>query len=188
MSQDPALIRSRLRSLVGRKVTAITRVFFEHSGTVKTDEGPLQLTLDNGDVVLFESGSNGEDLVIEDNPWIDPFEGKLTSENRDFVATSGKWSLFDVSGFLPYRLLIGPEVRDVREVDFESQARFEGYPVDRAVREGWKVDLAKIVGTEILVGDHILRVESIMDDIRVNVRTARADAGWGGKEATTGPS
>lgn len=52
------------------------------------------------------------------------------------------------------------------EVD---QSLADGYPVDKAIREGWHVDFDTIVGAIISLGSLAIRIESVTDELRVDI-------------------
>lgn len=94
MAISPA-VRS-LTDVIGSRITRVRRVHYVYRGVPDTDFGPLELTF--GDrVVLLDNASDGEELRIRTEPWEDPFVEPLSEEDRAFVETSGKWTVFDVS-------------------------------------------------------------------------------------------
>jgi hypothetical protein len=83
---------------------------------VCNDKGPLQLTFNDGSVLLLKGASDGERMQPVAAKWSDPFEGPLDEANALYVEQSGKWSLFDVSGEPPFSSLIGETVSGVNPI------------------------------------------------------------------------
>lgn len=109
-----------VRSLVGKVIVRIERVFFVYKGQVNETHGALQVSLKDGTVVLLRGGGNGQTLCVELEGWRDPFESPLSSVNEEFVAESGKWSLFDVSSSDSFKEYIGRTIRQtlfIRDLD-----------------------------------------------------------------------
>jgi hypothetical protein len=85
-----------LGSLAGRALQSCRRVVFEVRGRRQSSDGPLELTLDNGQVLLFQVGPDGESLIVSTTTWHDPFSDRMTSENSEFTRLSGRWIVSDV--------------------------------------------------------------------------------------------
>lgn len=126
------------RKLVGRTVVRIDRAFYETDGVIHPGDGPLEVQLDDGAVLLFDGGADGESLRVENSPWVDPFEGQLTPENAQFVAESGKWTRVPVSKDAPYCELIGATVEAVEVLENEF-GREAGLGIETAARTLWFV-------------------------------------------------
>src|SRR5690349_21478675 len=88
-------------------LSRMRRIFFVRGARIDATEGPLELTFENGEVRLFGVGSNGETLVIDREPWADPFSGRVSAENEEFIVESGKWEAFDLGGLWSYGRFIG---------------------------------------------------------------------------------
>jgi hypothetical protein len=88
---------SLLSAAVGRTIVAIRRTLYVKPNGAVDDRGPIQVSFDDGRILLFEVGRLGEELAIETGPWIDPFAEPLTDENRSYVQLVGKWTDFEVS-------------------------------------------------------------------------------------------
>jgi hypothetical protein len=86
------------------------------AGNTASDRGPIELTFSDSSTALFDVGPDGEALRFEEARWRDPFTEPLSSENREFVERSGKWTAFDVSGQPPYAALVGQAVLDVQPI------------------------------------------------------------------------
>ncbi|WP_123029014.1 hypothetical protein [Mycolicibacterium stellerae] len=168
-TQDTAQVHRDLEGLVGKTIRSLQRVFYAIGDVVERNEGPLQLEFNDGSVVLFQSGANGRDLTVRSTPWRDPFAGELSEENRAYVAEHGKWSLFDVSGEHPFADVCGRRVARIAEIHLKEQLEAEGFPVAEAVAEGHIENFGVIVGVLLCVDGLTIRVESIMDELRVDV-------------------
>ena len=129
---------SAARKLVGSTVVRIDRVLYEINGVVEPGDGPLEVHLEDGSVLLFEGASDGETLRVKDSPWSDPFEGKMSPENVSFIAESGKWTRVSVSMEAPYSELIGAtvEAADILENEFGREA---GLAIETDARTLWFV-------------------------------------------------
>lgn len=102
---------SSITSTTGAVIVRIRRVFYVFQGSVNTGVGAVEFTFADGGVVLLDSGSDGESLVISTVRWDDPFAATaLSVENRDFIARSGKWSAFDVSKEIDYENFVGSSI------------------------------------------------------------------------------
>ncbi|MEU7475729.1 hypothetical protein AB0A63_07075 [Lentzea sp. NPDC042327] len=136
----------RLDELLGSVIAKVRRVnYVRPGGHREAEEGPIELTLENGAVLLFESGSDGESLRLSTGEWADPFAGPLSPENQDFVARSGKWTAFDVSSEGDYRELVGRRVEDISLV----------------------VESGKTTGVELSVGSVFVRAVVVADELTV---------------------
>lgn len=105
-----------LGQLVGKKLTRVRRAFYVHQGEVERSFGDVELQFDSDEIVLLDSGANGYSVDVAYHEWRDPFAGELTPENQEFVATHGKWSIFDVSMEEPFHALLGGALQDVCEI------------------------------------------------------------------------
>ena len=123
---EQAEVFSRIQSAVGRRIGRVERVFYTHGGTVDRTRGILQLGFDDGTSMHFRGGPDGASVVVETAQWSDPFAAPLSSENREFIEKSGKWTLFDVSNDDPYRELIGEELDSAEPLLHESGAIVSG--------------------------------------------------------------
>ncbi|MFE7796521.1 hypothetical protein [Nocardia sp. NPDC057440] len=104
-----------LAAAIGRRITAVRRVFYVHGEDVDRSEGPIELTFDEGTVLLFDAGSDGEELRVVPAAWRDPFAGLTEPEYIEYVAESGKYTAFDVGSEYPYSQLVGSRVAAVAE-------------------------------------------------------------------------
>lgn len=168
-AQDKEQIRRELGEVVGKAVLSVQRVFYTIGDEVQRNEGPLQLALEDGSAILFQSGANGQDLVVKSERWLDPFAGELSEENQQYVAEYGKWSLFDVSDEVPYTSICGITIASFHEIHLREQSEAEGFPVAKAMAEGWEIDWETIVGVLLRIDGLTIRAESIMDELRVDV-------------------
>lgn len=99
--------------MVGQRVAAIEQAFYVHSNEPDPSDCLLQVRLDDGRVVHFWVGDDGETVRIVAAPWDDPFGEPLSAENRVFVEQSGKWTLVATSTTLEMALLIGRRIHRV---------------------------------------------------------------------------
>lgn len=175
-TQDTSQVRRDLEGVVGKTIRAVRRVFYTVKDIVERKEGPLELEFDDGSVILFQSGANGQDLTVRLEPWRDPFAGELSEENRAYVAEYGKWSVFDVSGEHPFADVCGRRVARIGEIHLKEQLEAEGFPVAEAIADGRIENFGIIVGVLLCVDGLTIRAESIMDEMRVDV-TAGPEAG-----------
>ncbi|MET8876152.1 hypothetical protein ACWEO2_15070 [Nocardia sp. NPDC004278] len=104
-----------LAAVVGRRISAIRRMFYVHGTDVDRTEGPIELTFDDGSVLLLDAGTDGEELRVATTPWRDPFAGLTEPEYIDYVAESGKYTAFDVGAEPPYSDLLGCRIAAVAE-------------------------------------------------------------------------
>lgn len=94
----------------GRTIVRLDRIHYSFKGELDTVNGPLEVELDDGVVLLLDSAPDGETVRVELGRWEDAFAEPLSAENREFVATSGKWTRVPVSDQAPYSELIGARV------------------------------------------------------------------------------
>jgi hypothetical protein len=103
--------------LTAHTVVRIRRLQYVFRGEVKVESGgPIELTLDNSEVVLLTVGHAGEAIDVRSEAWSDPFAPPLSKDNEDFVARSGKWTAFDVSDEVGFIAIVGTAARQVMEV------------------------------------------------------------------------
>ena len=107
-------------SILGKRLVRIDRVYFEHGDTVDRSNGAVVLTFRDGSVLRFDSGPDGEGIVVEDSPWVDQFRETLTAHNREFISSSGKWTRYDETERSPYSDFVGSTVTNTVEVATES--------------------------------------------------------------------
>jgi hypothetical protein len=137
-----------LQACTGRTITGIRRVWFEIRGQYDQTVGPLEITFDSGDTVVLDAAANGQSLVVKLGTWEDPFEGKMTPENRQFVQASGKWSAVDVRHESPYVDLVGERLTCVTPISVEQD---------------------DVIGAIMTIGKHEVRAEVEADNLVVNV-------------------
>ncbi|WP_063044460.1 hypothetical protein [Nocardia pseudovaccinii] len=104
-----------LAAVVGRRIRAVRRMFYVQGSDVDRTEGPIELTFEDGSVLLLDAGTDGEELLVASTPWRDPFAGLTEPEYIEYVAESGKYTAFDVGSELPYSHLIGSHIAAVSE-------------------------------------------------------------------------
>ncbi len=137
-----------LQACTGRTITGIRRVWFEIRGQYDQTVGPLEITFDDGATVVLDAAANGQSLVVKMGTWDDPFEGKMTPENRQFVRSSGKWSAVDVRHESPYGDLIGERLTGVTPIS---------------------VGQDDVTGAIMTIGKHEVRAEVEADNLVVNI-------------------
>ncbi len=142
---------SVLRPLVNDRVVGCRRIFFQFAGSFDTASGPLELLTRDHGPVLFEAGADGDSLAVRNEQWIDPFEGKVTEENLEWIASHGTWTAVDVSGDLPWASLLNGTIDE-----------FE------VVHENAIGDI--VTGTRIHIGGAILSALVRADDLVVEVQ------------------
>ena len=101
---------------MGKPVSAVRRILYVRAGEITQDRGPLEISFQDGRVLLLDGGSDGEALVVRTEPWTDPFDGPLSPENAGFVGEAGKWTAFDVSSSPPMDRFIGARLHAVDEI------------------------------------------------------------------------
>lgn len=122
MGHDAMLLP--LRKVTGLPLAQVRRIHYTVNGTPDTDFGPMELTI--GDrVFLIDNASDGEALRILTEAWHDPFAEPLSAVNREFVARSGKWCAYDVSGECEFSSLMGELLESVDPI-FNSAGKITG--------------------------------------------------------------
>lgn len=81
----------------GGKLSRIRRIFFVLRESIDSSEGPIELTFTDSQSYLFECGSDGEELVVSQKRWSDPFADPVSKENEHYLLRHGKWEAFDLS-------------------------------------------------------------------------------------------
>jgi hypothetical protein len=138
-----------LAKYVGATVARVSRLRYQVGDDVEAaNDGSIEITFGSGAVLLCEAGADGETVRIEDKPWVDPFAGPLSPENEEYVATSGKWTKFDVSEESPFTDLVGRKVSDVAPVDGGTGKRY---------------------GLVVNVSGYLLAVYTMADELRVRL-------------------
>lgn len=139
----------RLKSAVGRQIQKIARVQYVVRGELWPDEsGPIEFEFADKSILLVETGPDEYSLRVQYERWNDPFEDPLDGVNRAFVAKSGKWTRFDVSGDPLYENLIGAVITDVALVQDPNGV---------------------VTGALVSAGEHVIRVDVGANDIIVRV-------------------
>lgn len=128
---------SCLDTLVGQRLSHFARVRFEYRGEIGADDGPLEVGIDGG-VVLLEGDGDGESLRVLAEAWKDPFAEPLTDENRRYVDEHGRWRRVDVSNHEDYRALIRGRVAGASLLKNEH-GRIGGVRLSISTRDLWFV-------------------------------------------------
>ena len=142
---DPQ-IPGELDEAVGAVISAVRRHHYVFEGTVERTRGAIEFDFTNGRTILLDEAADGQSVRVTSERWVDPFREPLTAMNRDYVARSGKWTVFDVTGEAPYSLVVGQVVEGIDLVRNESSS-LSGFIV-----------LTKAVA---------LRIENVGDEIKV---------------------
>ena len=147
---------SRIELVVarGKTVTSVRRIFYVFGDEVETSEGAVEFSFDDSTVLLLDSGADGERLRVGTERWMDPFEGKVTPENIEYVARSGKYTAFDVSAEFPYSDVLGGTVDDVEMTTLPSGA---------------------VSGVSFLIGTLTLSAQTIADELIVSWESKRGE-------------
>lgn len=119
MDGSMVLPASSLKSLPGRRLRAVSRILYEHGGRIESDDGPLELYLDDGIVVLLDGAADGESLRVRYAPWADPFASPISAENRLYIEQNGKWSRVEMSSDPRFASLIGEVITSVTILENE---------------------------------------------------------------------
>ncbi|WP_216911119.1 hypothetical protein [Nocardia noduli] len=117
---DTEGIRIQLVGVRGKTVTSVRRIFYVFGDDVETSEGAVEFSFDDSSILLLDSGADGERLRVSTERWTDPFDGKMTPENIDYVARSGKYTAFDVGPEFPYSDILGRAVDGVELMTLPS--------------------------------------------------------------------
>jgi hypothetical protein len=108
---DDGVVES-LKSAVGQPVRRVRRIHYTFDGVADTDFGPVELTVGKR-VFLIDNASDGDSLRVLAEEWHDPFAEPMSPENREFVAKSGKWTAYDVSGDPEFAAFTGDLLQSV---------------------------------------------------------------------------
>ncbi|WP_438024158.1 hypothetical protein [Sorangium sp. So ce233] len=124
MNGSEVLPLANLKSLSGKRLRAVARILFEHGGRIDPGDGPLELYLDDGTVVLFDGSADGEGLRVQYAPWVDSFEPPISDENRAYIEQCGKWSRVEQSNDPMFVDMLGELISSVEilENEFGGQA------------------------------------------------------------------
>jgi hypothetical protein len=107
----------RLSSIVGDVIRSVRRIHYVVRNSPNLAVGALELEFTDGSVLFLDSAGDGESLRVSTEAWPDPFaEDRLTPENREYVARSGKWTRFDVSREPLYAHLVGAAVEAIEPI------------------------------------------------------------------------
>ncbi|MFC4376462.1 hypothetical protein ACFO5K_20405 [Nocardia halotolerans] len=151
MSDNDEHGRAALNGAVDGAIVSVRRMFYVLGDEVDRSEGPIEFTFHNGSTLLLDSGVDGADLRIVARPWRDPFEPLVDPVNIEYVAASGKYTAFDVTGESPYNALAGRRVDAVSVVPLP-----DGRP--RAAT--------------LYLGDSLVKAETIADELIVTLASA----------------
>lgn len=148
MSDNDDHGREALTAAVDATIVAVRRMFYVLGTDVDRTEGPIEFTFHDGSTLLLDAGHDGEELRIRAARWRDPFEPLVDPVNIEYVAASGKYTAFDVTGEQPYAGLAGARVEAVSVV-----ALADGRP--RAAT--------------LYLDEGVVKVETLADELLVTV-------------------
>src|SRR5882672_6858492 len=125
-----AMREAELGKFVGETVTRVCRLRYQVGDEISShDAGDVELTFASGAVLHCESGSDGDTVRTSDTAWVDPFAGRLSAENEEYVRTSGKWVKNDVSDEQPFADLINQKIVDIAPMT-GTRGKTYGLPVN----------------------------------------------------------
>ena len=105
-----------LSNCSGRIISHVRRVHYVTPDGAISDDGPIELSVIDYATLPLGVGPDGESLKVDSTSWVDPFREPLSSENREFVASAGKWTVFDVTEDEPTFRFIGQTVLSVTPI------------------------------------------------------------------------
>lgn len=150
MSDNDDHDRAALNAAVDATIVAVRRMFYVLGADVDRTEGPIEFTFHTGATLLLDAGVDGTELRIAATPWRDPFEPLVDPVNIEYVATSGKYTAFDVTDEPPYDTLVGRRVEAVSVIPLA-----DGRP--RAAT--------------LYLGEALVKAESLADELLVTLTT-----------------
>jgi hypothetical protein len=109
-----ATLGAALDRVIGYSIKSVRRIFYVAQGITEREVGGLELVMSNGVTISLDSGIDGEAVTAKLAPWVDPFSGEMSQENRAWVQEAGKWTVFDVSAEMEYAPLVGSVVLEAR--------------------------------------------------------------------------
>lgn len=112
---------------VGGTLVRLRRAVFVHQADLDARAGAIELTFDGGLVALIRVAGDGESLVIEGRPWAVHFPEPVSSENQEFIWTSGSWEILDVGDAVwSYRQFVGRSLTAVNSASGTVTLDFGG--------------------------------------------------------------
>ena len=114
----------RAQDLIGKTVVGVRHILYVHHGSVKQDEGALELRFHDGSTALFDTTGNGN-MQVTPQPWVDPFVLPLSPENEAYVRMHGMWTAFDLTSEPPASALIGRQVSAYDEITTDQSGAYE---------------------------------------------------------------
>jgi len=126
-----------LKNLAGSRITYIARVLYEYGGEIETDDGAVEIGLDDR-VFLLDAAADGDKLLVREGAWKDPFSDPLSEENRRYIESHGKWRWVDCSHLNAYSELIGQSITGVVALMNEN-SRIAGVRIAASNRSLWFV-------------------------------------------------
>lgn len=105
-----------LHWLVGDNLTGLRRIFYVLNEDVDRSSGGVELRFASGRFLFCDSAPDGDSISVTTDRWADPFEGKMTPENIEYIASHGKLTAIDVSNEAPFDRLIGHQLIDASKI------------------------------------------------------------------------
>lgn len=139
-------------ALIGTRIERIRRVLYQVGTEVDRNDGALELSFSDGSVRLYDSGPDGERLIVADRAWKDPYEGRMDEVNQAHIAEAGKWTAFDVSDESPYDRFIGAAVESVLPIATPDGRAITGM---RLCSSAGRLEASVIADELIVLVDHM---------------------------------
>jgi hypothetical protein len=135
-------IPALLQGLIGQRVIRMDRVLYQVRGDfekVVPGDGPLELELEGGRVLLLDGAGDGESLRAKEGTWVDLFAEPLSEENARFVEESGKWTRVPSSRLEGYIDFIGERITEVSAIAARDARGVAGVRLSVAKKSLWFV-------------------------------------------------
>lgn len=103
-----------IETIVGRRIKNVYLAVYIFQGEIKWNDIWLQFSFADGSTLFLDGDGDGQSLRASPLPWEDPFAGKLSQENIEYIKRYGNWELLDVANQEPLSLLIDKLVDEVK--------------------------------------------------------------------------
>jgi hypothetical protein len=107
MANSTENLLSLSQYMVGCRIERICRILYFYKGVVENIGGQLEIWCGQDVFLLDGWAGGGNNLVIEENFWVDVFDGPLDEETKEYIEETGNYVRIDVSFDTPFKLLIG---------------------------------------------------------------------------------
>lgn len=97
---------------VRRTIARVRRLHYEFGGETNDLDGAIELTFDDGAVVLCDAAADWS-LEFFGAAWVDPFPEPWSDSDREHIDRYGHWTAVDMSDKSPYSWLIGQTINQV---------------------------------------------------------------------------